>query len=970
MRILSDGVPRGAGVTAWRDTGLDQGQAVGPCLQSPVVTQPMIGRDDERAGLGELLASANGPAFLTVTGDPGIGKSRLLDAFAEVAAGLGVPAVIGRATQFERSLPFGVWFDALDRGERRPDLAGPMAALRNVLEAVEHAALAGVERHRVHREVRDLLARAAGSTGLLLLFDDVHWADEASVEVIDYLARHPPDGPVVIGLAGRTGRLPHRLAHTLDSAPVPPRRFDLGPLSAAEVDAWLAGEPGGPGEPSRLHRQRLFRASGGNPLFLSILTALPRTADGLETLGASPNGALDRIIAAELEVLDPVRRRIAQAAAVAGDGNDQRLIAAVAEIDLATTRAALDDLVTLDVLRAEPDGLAFGHPLIRAAAYRSAGPAWRAAAHRRASDHLRGRNAALVHCAAHLEHAVQPGDLDSARLLAAAGNETLATAPTTAIRWLRAALTAVPVGAGLEPFRTDLRLSLAKALGVSGRLEESRAALHDLLRSGSATPGAHRLIVKLLATAERSLGNLPEARAIVVGELAHATEPTARAELLVELATTELHDGLLADCAGHAHEALRLTDRGTRKGIAAVAVTLQAVSALYHCDFPYGHRLLDRAGHLVDGLTDPELSEDLEVVVPLAWGEFLLDRHDDALRRLDRGLRVARRFGRHHVVPMNYAIRAAIRIRLGQVPEAIDDATDATEVARHVGGAETQAFLRSVLARPLLWRSGPDAAMATVRQALAAAPLRSLWWRTMADHNLAEVLLSIGDAEACRALLAARVPADPVGLGPNAISTYAMRAQAEAVCGNLAAATEWYDRAAALADGAPPAQSGCVARARAILAQARGDHRESVRAAHEAVEHFHRAAIPIGEGFARLVLADTAAGLGDVAASRSALGGARDLFTACGAPWLAQLVGREQRRLGARLRRGPAAGERLSDREREIAGLVAQGLTNRQVAERLSLSPRTVETHLARVFQRLGVTTRTALVRRISDAPA
>ncbi|WP_275411810.1 helix-turn-helix transcriptional regulator [Winogradskya humida] len=926
-----------------------------------------MGRDEEMAGMAAQLP-VNGPVFLTVEGEPGIGKSRLLGAFAQLAADRGRTVLLGRSTQFERSLPFGVWLDATDDNNR---LAGLHRLFTNGIEDVSASAL---ERHRLHRAVRAALAEAASPDGLLLLFDDAHWADEASVEVFDYLIRHAPPGPVLIGMAARTGRFPPRLIRSLTEADAPVHQVSLGPLSVVEVDAWLTGDA----SPGR--RRRLHAASGGNPLFLGMLAALPDVPEpdaltpapfGPPASSAGPGmpgrgvltAALDRLIADELRGLAEMPQRIAHAAAVAGDATDPALVAAIAELPDSTTEAALDVLAEAAVLAADERGLSFRHPLIRAAAYHAAGPGWRTGAHRRAAEHLRTRDAAPARRAAHLEHAVRAGDLDGAQLLTVAGKQALATAPATAIRWLGAALRALPFRPEFAATRDDLRLALCEALAVSGRTEQSRTLLHELL--STAGPGRRTAVVVLLADAERTLGNLSEAGAILIAELPRAGA-AGRAELLLELASTELHDGRLAACAAHATEALRVCDPPARPGIPAVAVTLLAVCALYRCDFVLGHRLLDRAAHLVDALSDPQLSDDLAVVVPLAWGEFLLDRHTTAIRRLDRGLRVARRFGRHHAIPMNYAIRAAIRIRLGEVGQAIADATDATEIAQYVGGAETRAFLRGVRARPLLWRDGPQAVTAAVAEALSGPPLRALWWRTMLDHGLAEILLSIGEAEQCRQLLRSRVPADPSGLGPNVISTYAMRAQAEAICGDLAAAAEWYERAATLSRaGAPPAQSGCVARAGAVLATARGEHAAAVGHATQAVERFRVAAIPIGEAFAQLVLAQARTGGGDLRGAKLALGAARELFDACGAPWLASMVSREQRRAGAQTIRSGAG--QLSAREREIAELVAQGMTNQQVADQLFLSPRTVETHLSRVFQKLKVATRTALARRFTE---
>lgn len=890
----------------------------------------MIGREAELAGMAALLAERARSAFVVVDGGPGIGKSRLFSAFADLAGERGVPVLTGRATEFERSAPFGVWLDALASGDRRIPVDG-----------LRRAFLEGT-RHRLYQTVRDVLGHAAG----LLLLDDVHWADDASVDVIDHLVRHPPAGPVVVGLAHRTGALPHRLRRTLDAAPSPPVRWTLGPLSTSDVDTWLAGEP------SRHRRARLAAASGGNPLFLELLAAHPALVDVVDGQDAGP--VLDRLVASELGSLAGDQRVVAHAAAVVGEGRDLALVAAVATLGRERVEAALDALVARDVLRAD---LSFRHPLVRAAAYRAAGPAWRAGAHRRAAGHLSERDVSVVRRAVHIEHALESGDVDGVRLLAAAAAATVATAPTSAIRWLEAALAALPARPDLAPLRADLRLDLATALGSAGRLRESRALLHELLRGDE----RHRdRVIELLATVERSLGRLPEARAVVLAELSRpGVRPSARAELLVELAGTELLDGRWRDGAERAREALTAVDGETRRGVRAVAATLLAVGELYRCEFSAGLATLDRAAALTDGLSDLELREDLGGMAPLAWAEFLVDRLDDALRHAARGLEVAGRHGRRDAVPLLRVVQVASRARLGQVADAIADGIDAEETARSLGNTDMVGFVRAEMALPLLWRDGPARALPLVEEITQSNPVRSAWWRSIVDSTAAQALLAAGRPGACRELLAARVGTDPVGLGPHAAATYAMRARVEAAEGDPAVAAEWYERAAAIARaGAPPAQLAAVAQARATLARTRGDLPAAAGAAEEAVELLSGHGFVIGEALARMLLADLRGELGETAEARRALGRARELAAGCGAAWLAAAAGRQQRRIGARL---PGRRSVLSAREREIAELVAEGLTNREIAGRLFLSPRTVETHLARVFQKLGVASRTAL---------
>ncbi|MFC7648905.1 hypothetical protein ACFQX6_57090 [Streptosporangium lutulentum] len=107
-------------------------------------------------------------------------------------------------------------------------------------------------------------------------------------------------------------------------------------------------------------------------------------------------------------------------------------------------------------------------------------------------------------------------------------------------------------------------------------------------------------------------------------------------------------------------------------------------------------------------MTDPELRANLGLMPPLAWAEFLVDEHHDALRHVERGLRIARRHGHHDVVPQLYAVRSIVHARLGMAPQALADAEDGEEIARHLDSAEMHAFALAVKSRPLLWRATPQ----------------------------------------------------------------------------------------------------------------------------------------------------------------------------------------------------------------------------------------------------------------------
>jgi predicted ATPase len=193
-------------------------------------TLPFTGREVELATLSAVTFD-QAHAATCVTGEPGIGKSRLLAEVAAVHARAGALVVHGRAAEFERDLPFSIWIDALDAVVRtfegadadalwEQDLADDLAA---ILPAAARRATGARptplldERHRAHDAVRELLERLAERQPLVIVLDDLHWADTGSIDLLASLLRRPPVGPVLLltGLRTKPDPIP-RLAALLD----------------------------------------------------------------------------------------------------------------------------------------------------------------------------------------------------------------------------------------------------------------------------------------------------------------------------------------------------------------------------------------------------------------------------------------------------------------------------------------------------------------------------------------------------------------------------------------------------------------------------------------------------------------------------------------------------------------------------------------------------------------------------------
>src|ERR1700755_105151 len=174
------------------------------------MAQPLVGRDRELEVLGQLLEEtcAHNSRFVFVTGEPGIGKTCLLLELIREAERRGCLALRGSAAEFERELPFGLVVDAFDEylesldprefnrlsPEDLRELAGVSPPLSSLNPGSDQPTTAA-ERFRAHRAVRDLMERLAARQPLVVILDDLHWADGASLELTSYLVRHPPRGP-------------------------------------------------------------------------------------------------------------------------------------------------------------------------------------------------------------------------------------------------------------------------------------------------------------------------------------------------------------------------------------------------------------------------------------------------------------------------------------------------------------------------------------------------------------------------------------------------------------------------------------------------------------------------------------------------------------------------------------------------------------------------------------------------------
>ncbi|MGH3798596.1 MAG: helix-turn-helix transcriptional regulator [Pseudonocardiaceae bacterium] len=950
----------------------------------------LVGRDAELARLEQAVEwlSVGGRAvgrmrILEIVGEPGMGKTRLLTELSTRVRAQRQLVLGGQATEFERGVPFGPFVDALDDHlvgiePLWAELVGSDSVA--LLSAVFPALVAWrpersgheVTRYRLHRAVRTLLQELAGPDGLVLILDDVHWADEASLELIEYLLRHPPRAQVLLVLAYRPRQMPARLTAALARAMQNGdwvERLSLSPLTLADVRELL-----GPSVSSARCRA-LHHESSGNPFYLEALVrtaGAPRSEIDGDIAQGDLSPSAHAALRAELDAVSASGRLVARAAAVVGDPSfDPSLVAAVAQLPEAAVLRGLDELVGRDLVRPVDESRRFHyrHPLVRHVVYHSAGAGWRVNAHARAAAALARTGASLMVRAAHVARSAVTADDASIALLVDAAHEAMPVAPATSARWLKIALGLLPDGAAKS--RVELLRTLARALGLAGQLLAARDILHEVLVRLSDEPSDHRAsTVAFCAMVQRLLGQHAEARALLLRELSSLSGADGRhvAALKLELASGGLLAGEFTIDLVVTEQAAELARRHDDRALEAVAAGLSALG-----NYAAGNvaRAVDQvvsAALLVDGLTTGELAARLDATVWLGWSETLLERHHSALRHFDRGPNVGGSVGQSHLHTYLLVGEAYALQGLGRLDEAAECAADGVEAARLAASDELSSMAFTVQGLVAVQLGDIEAGLRAGEQAVKTAGHDGDWWSAAAGCVLGIAHLHSREPARCveRMVSACGGPDLPrldVLHRPIFIEVLVTAALA---LNDLAAADSWAGLAQACCVGVElPSRIGHALLARARVLLAIGDPVAAAQGALAAAAQFTAGGSRVAAGRAHLFVGNALAAI-DRPQAFAQMGRAKTLFAACGARSSLADATRAQRMLGGRVSGRRSSGT-LSQREREIAELVTTGKTNREIAEVLFMSPKTVEAHLSRIFAKLGVRSRAAVGSRLAE---
>ena len=957
---------------------------------SAPITHTLVGREAELALMDSALQRAGGGAFAAVAlaGEPGIGKSAVLRELCRRARARGWLVFAGRGIELERDLPFGVFVAALDEHLRAaaqvPARLGEEvgAELATVFPSLAALLTSGAppladERYRAHRAVRVLLAGLAEARPMLLALDDLQWADRSSIELLDALLRRPPEGGVLIAVALR----PHPADERLDAALASGERdgalarIVLGPLERDAARGLLNPDMDPHGVAALLHD------SGGNPFYLEQLARAARLRPGTRTddpdlaaidaIGVPPPVAM--AIADELRSLAPAARQLLWGAAVAGDPFALELAAVAGECGDGETLGLIDELLRCELVRptGTPRRFAFRHPLVRRAVYDTSTVGWRLAAHERCARALRASGASASALAHHVEHYARGGDEDAIALLTQAADAAAARAPASAARWYAAALALIYDGPASIQRRASLLGSLAMVLAGTGRISDSRDALLELLALLPADAGEEGVrLVAACAGIEHVLGEHERAHARVSSALAAVADPRSWEAVALMVA--------LADGAMYPYDHAGMCSWGERAACAADALGDRALGAAGAAIAAFGQMLggdIDvrrtaAAAARMDALTDAELARELLLASHLGFAELRSgDRVAQAADHCARAIAVARSSRQGGRLVLLYMLQGHALAMLGRLSDAML-ASEATLDAARAGGTPSGtvwALLTSSWVHT--HRGAIDDAIRAGEEALALAGAYAGKGTMIGVASyLAYALLEGGEAARARELLrSVRGPTSLAGRNHEAL------VRCELALGDVEAARAWAAESDKLAARAKTRHTSMLAdRAHAALLLATGEPGQAAERALAAAAAATQIGARIDAARARTLAGRALVAAGERAAAGDELHEAAAQLDLCGAHSYRDEAERLLRRLGRRFRRAidtpTAAVATLTRRELEVAELVAQGMTSREIAQALFLGEKTVETHLRHIFGKLGVTSRASVTRAITTA--
>jgi len=952
--------------------------ALAGVLPSAGTSSSLLERDIQVAALRALAGAAREGEgrFAVIEGTAGIGKTRLLGEARAIAGSAGMRVLAARGGELEGEFAYGIvrqLFEPL-LGSAAPDLraelySGPAALIEPLFGQPQASAQAAAPEgsFAVLHGLYWLAANVAFQQPTLLAIDDLHWADTPSLRWLHYLTRRLDGVPLLVAAATRPpegeGRDPALVAELIaepEATPIRPEPLGRGSIAA------LARELHGL-RPDEAFSAALETATGGNPLLVvAVLDAVVRegispTAEHVTRLPEIGGHGVSRAVGLRLARLQPEAFALLRAASILGDGVELRHAAALAGLGPGELGPAAAALVRLDLLRRE-DPLEFFHPVVRSAVYETLDVVERSAAHRTAAELLLDAGAPPESAAGHLLRVAPAADPFVVSTLRQAAERSLAQgAADAAVGYLARALDEQIDPAVRAEVLVELGLAERRTNGPAAaeHLQAGRQLLEDPIRRGQVALELGRAlwftdrIADALVVIEQALNEVdrerdPDLYELLLAELISSawwnpqTYPIAEAAI-GELDLDALHGG-----------------RGSEILLATIAIYEFRLALHRDLTVELARRSL-ASGNL---LTSSPIAF-LYAVVTLFRSGLL----DEAAPIFNQAIAQARRRGDIFNLAFLLTWRGVCQTERGDLRAAVADLKEAIELSVAHGTRLNWSYIIGFLAYALLEQGEADEAARVIDRGsfpeqLPLDQVHLVWFRlhrarlrieTGSPEQGVEELLQVG--ETLRLL-----PFDNPGTAPwrswaaEGLRLLDRNDEARALAADeLALTRRWGDpqtigaslRVLGLVEGGT-AGTGLLREAVEVLAgsQARLEHA--------------RALVDFGAALRRANRRTEA---------RERLREGVDLALRMGAFALAERGNEEIAATGARPRKVLQTGlDALTPSERRVAQLAAEGMTNKEIAQALFVTIKTVEVHLSHAYRKLEISSRGQLDKALLTA--
>jgi DNA-binding CsgD family transcriptional regulator len=926
----------------------------------------LCGRERERDRLWERCqeaASGHG-GLLLIRGEAGIGKSHLAADLADRARRTGFAVGSGAATPL-----LAHPFEPVLRALRVDDAASGTGddarkRVRSLLDQPDrprHSAIgwAGAGRSGLLDALCAVASDAAVDQPLLLLIEDLHWSAQATLVALARLhALAQSDRILVVATTRPNG--PDEILRGISAiGDLEAETIDLGPLHDDAVDELVRRLVGtAPGASLR----RRISATGGNPLFITELVtgllvdgaidvASGRAETNVDTLPSTLTAQVIR----KIDELPVAARELLGLAAVLGHTFHPDDLAIASGRPPSELLTPINEAVRAGLLVDRDGRLSFRHELVQSVVYEQMPRSVRLSIHRQVATSLAAQHASPHRIAAHHLIAGEPGDTVAIDALATAARSLTTTAPHEAVTLFDRALALEDV---LER-RVVLLADRLEAIALAGRVGDAQAHARELIHLMGDVP--RRLDVQMDLARVLLIANQPDEAASIFEAVA-AADGERRALALAEASLCALAAGQPDRAHANAVAALvvRAVDDDVDPAARSLALSMQSRLAVHDYDFETSEAFARRAVEVADRSPGLEAHR-YQPLFFLGLTLHDLDRLDDLLDVVDVGRGVAQRLGNTFAVPLYDALEAFTHLRAGRIAACAAQASAAIAGCAATESNLALAYAHALLAIASLHQGDVEGAAASVaageRAGAEAPPLLGSDILLLATGLVRE---ATGDrVAALETLVGALRLFEAIGLPHMAapfvgdIVRLASALGDDDVGGEAVALLEH----GATKLGLPSWRAG-VLEARGVLdrdADALGD-----------------AAALYAQTPRRMLVARACELRGALLLEHDgaddAIGVLRDAFEiyeSCGAARDRTRVAAALRAAGGRPRRSTVITDRtdvLSPKEREVVDLVALGLSNTDIAERLFVSKRTVESHLRRIFSKLDVSSRLELV--------